>query len=117
MEIFKTKSERIEKYMNCPNSELIQKHIQDVDTVQQEIELRMREHQDKWAQLLQNEKRIRVRRLPNKFKSSDQSLNKYSLSDIKEVDSRSSMMMSPLENEKNSNSDSSVSFPLTNNNI
>jgi hypothetical protein len=55
MEIFKTKSELIEKYMNCPNSELIQKHIQDVDTVQQEIELRMREHQDKWAKLLQNE--------------------------------------------------------------
>lgn len=54
MEIFKTKSELIEKYMNCPNSELIKKHIQDVDTVQEEIELRMREHQDKWAKLLQN---------------------------------------------------------------
>ncbi len=49
-----SKSERIDKYTNCPNSEQIQYHIGLVEAVQKNIKQGMREHEESWEKLLKS---------------------------------------------------------------
>lgn len=118
-ELFRPTRKRRSSFHDFPNSELIQKHIRDVDAVKLEIQLRIREHEEKWAKLLGNEQKSTAKKVPNKFKSSDNHLNREGLDIVDEVESRSSKMVESKNRKKQdmmaeSVSDSSASYPCSN---
>lgn len=76
----------------------------------------MQEHQQKWAKLVNNDQKIEVKKVLNKFKSSDNKLNRESLAIVEEVLSRSSKLNNKkrVDSMVESQSDSSVSYPCSN---